>query len=104
VVNYVSESSRQRAEKIVEQIQQEIGTKAILCQASVMNLEEIPRLIEAALAISRDGKIDILIHKYVELPCPPPPPFNKSEIGTGTDTNGEIAPPSAKNPTSRTSS
>jgi NAD(P)-dependent dehydrogenase (short-subunit alcohol dehydrogenase family) len=64
VVNYVSESSMQRAEKIVEQIQQETGTKAILCQASVMNLEEIPRLIEAALAISRDGKIDILIHKY----------------------------------------
>ncbi|KAL3489832.1 NAD(P)-binding protein [Aspergillus germanicus] len=62
VVNYVSESSRQRAEKIVEQIQQEIGTKAILCQASVMNLEEIPRLIEAALNISKDGKIDILIH------------------------------------------
>jgi NAD(P)-dependent dehydrogenase (short-subunit alcohol dehydrogenase family) len=72
VVNYVSEGSRQRAEKIVEQIQQEAGTKAILCQASVMNLEEIPRLIEAALRISKDGKIDILVHKYAELAALPP--------------------------------
>lgn len=29
-----------------------------------MNLDEIPRLIDAALKISKDGKIDILIHKY----------------------------------------
>lgn len=63
VVNYVSESSKNRAEEIVQQIEK-IGTKAILCQASVMNLEEIPRLIDAALKISKDGKIDILIHKW----------------------------------------
>lgn len=62
VVNYVSESSKRRAEELVQQIEK-IGTKAILCRASVMNLEEIPRLIEAALEISKDGKVDILVHK-----------------------------------------
>ena len=62
VVNYVSEGSRKRAQEIVDQIRQ-IGTKAILCQASLMKLEEIPRLIEAALEISDTGKIEILVHK-----------------------------------------
>ncbi|KAJ5107342.1 NAD(P)-binding protein [Penicillium angulare] len=61
VINYVSESSKKRAEDVVQEIEK-IGTKAILCHASVMNLEEIPRLIDAALKISKDGKIDILIH------------------------------------------
>jgi hypothetical protein len=62
VVNYVSDSSKERAQKVVDQIT-EIGTKAILCRASVMNLEEIPKLIEAALEISESGKIEILVHK-----------------------------------------
>lgn len=67
VVNYVSDSSQKRAREVVDKIT-EIGTKAILCQASVSNLDEIPRLVEAALKISETGKIDILIHKYVTKP------------------------------------
>jgi NAD(P)-dependent dehydrogenase (short-subunit alcohol dehydrogenase family) len=62
VVNYVSEGSKERADEIVKQIKR-IGTKAILCQASVMNIQDSPRLVDAALQISKDGKIDILIHK-----------------------------------------
>ncbi|KAJ5109611.1 NAD(P)-binding protein [Penicillium argentinense] len=61
VVNYVSEGSKNRAEEIVQKIEQ-LGVKAIVFQASVMNLEGIPRLIDAATKISKDGKIDILIH------------------------------------------
>jgi 3-oxoacyl-[acyl-carrier protein] reductase len=61
-VNYISEGSKDRAQEVVNLITK-IGTKAILCQASVMKLDEIPRLIEAALKISETGKIEILIHK-----------------------------------------
>ncbi|RAK93880.1 NAD(P)-binding protein [Aspergillus costaricaensis CBS 115574] len=65
VVNYVSDSSQKRARDVVDKIT-EIGTKAILCQASVSNLDEIPRLVEAALKISETGKIDILIHNAAQ--------------------------------------
>ncbi|KAJ5385885.1 NAD(P)-binding protein [Penicillium cosmopolitanum] len=61
VVNYVSDGSKDRAQGIVDQITK-IGTKAILCKASVMNLEEISRLIDAALKISETGKIEIIVH------------------------------------------
>lgn len=64
VVNYVSEGSKARAQEVVDEITK-IGTKAILCQASVMKLEEIPRLVEAALKISETGKIEIIVHKLV---------------------------------------
>lgn len=62
MVNYVSEGSKKRAEEVVDQITK-IGTKAILCEASVMDLEHIPRLIDAALKISETGKIEIIVHK-----------------------------------------
>lgn len=62
MINYVSEGSKKKAQEVVEQIQQ-IGTKAILCQASLMDLSEHQRLIDAALKISDTGKIDIIIHK-----------------------------------------
>lgn len=62
VVNYVSEGSKQRAQEVVDKITQ-IGTKAILCQADVSKLDEIPKLVDAALQISETGKIEILIHK-----------------------------------------
>jgi NAD(P)-dependent dehydrogenase (short-subunit alcohol dehydrogenase family) len=62
VVNYVSPGSKERAEKVVKDIEAN-GTKAILCQADVSKLEEIPKLIDAALKISTTGKIEILIHK-----------------------------------------
>ncbi|OQE18690.1 hypothetical protein PENSTE_c017G03972 [Penicillium steckii] len=61
VVNYVSEGSKARAQEVVDEITK-IGTKAILCHASVMKLEEIPRLVEAALKISETGKIEIIVH------------------------------------------
>lgn len=64
VVNYVSEGSRVRAEKVVEEVQSN-GTKAIICQADVCKLADIPRLVESALQISQTGKIEILIHKCV---------------------------------------
>ncbi|KAJ2989392.1 hypothetical protein NUW58_g3493 [Xylaria curta] len=64
VVNHVSASSRERAEKVAKEIEAN-GTKAIVCQADVSKLDEIPKLVEAALKISTTGKIDILIHKYV---------------------------------------
>lgn len=63
VVNYVSEGSKKRAQEVADEITK-IGTKAVLCQASVSNLDEIPRLVNAALGISETGKIEILIHKY----------------------------------------
>ncbi len=66
VVNYVSEGSKKRAEEVADQITK-IGTRAILCQASVSNLDEIPRLVNAALKISETGKIEILIHKYATI-------------------------------------
>lgn len=65
-MNYVSEGSKDRAQEVVNLITK-IGTKAILSRASVMKLDEIPRLIEAALKISETGKIEILIHKHVLL-------------------------------------
>lgn len=62
VVNYVSPGSRERAEKVARDIEAN-GTKAIVVQADVSKLEEIPKLIDAALKISSSGKIEILIHK-----------------------------------------
>lgn len=64
VVNYVSEGSRERAEKVVKEIESN-GTKAIISQADVSKLDEIPRLVDSALQISQTGKIEILIHKCV---------------------------------------
>jgi NAD(P)-dependent dehydrogenase (short-subunit alcohol dehydrogenase family) len=62
VVNYVSGGSRERAEKVAQEIEAN-GTKAIVVQADVSKTAEIPKLIDAALKISSTGKIEILIHK-----------------------------------------
>jgi 3-oxoacyl-[acyl-carrier protein] reductase len=62
VVNYVSDGSRERAEKVAKEIEAN-GTKAIVVQADVSKTAEIPKLIDAALKISSTGKIEILIHK-----------------------------------------
>lgn len=64
VVNYVSSGSKERAEEVADRVRQ-AGSKAILCQASVSNLDEIAKLINSALEISETGKIEILIHKSV---------------------------------------
>lgn len=63
-MNYVSESSQERAEKVAKDIEGN-GTRALVCRADVSKLGDIPKLVEAALKISPTGKIDILIHKYV---------------------------------------
>ncbi|KAJ3562131.1 hypothetical protein NPX13_g8681 [Xylaria arbuscula] len=63
VVNYVSEGSRERAEKVAKEIEAN-GTKAVVTQADVSKLDEIPKLVDAALKLSSTGKIDILIHNH----------------------------------------
>ncbi|KAF4811255.1 L-xylo-3-hexulose reductase [Colletotrichum siamense] len=65
VVNYVSEGSRERAEKVVKTIEAN-GTKAALCQADVSKLADIPKIVDSALSISPTGKIDILIHNAAQ--------------------------------------
>lgn len=62
VVNHVSASSKERAEKVAKEIEAN-GTKAIVVQADVGKSEDIPKLVDAALKISSTGKIEILIHK-----------------------------------------
>lgn len=64
VVNHVSPGSRERAEKVAQEIEAN-GTKAIVVHADVSKTDEIPRIVEAAKKISPSGKIDILIHKCV---------------------------------------
>ncbi|KAI1364781.1 hypothetical protein F5Y08DRAFT_199188 [Xylaria arbuscula] len=65
VVNYVSEGSRERAEKVAKEIEAN-GTKAVVTQANVSKLDEIPKLVDAALKLSSTGKIDILIHNAAQ--------------------------------------
>lgn len=65
MVNYVTDGSAKRAQDVVNEINNQIGTKAILCRADVSKLEEIQLLVDAALKISETGQIDILIHKCV---------------------------------------
>lgn len=62
VVNYVSDGSRERAEKVAKEVEAS-GSKAIVVKADVSKTEEIPKLVEAGLKISTTGKIEILIHK-----------------------------------------
>lgn len=62
VVNYVSPGSAKRAEEVAEKVKQ-AGAKSAVCKADLSNLDEIPTLVDAALKLSEDGKIDFLIHK-----------------------------------------
>ena len=62
MVNYVSDQSRERAERVVRNIQA-AGSKAILCQANVSDVNDLSKLVDAALTLSTTGKIEILIHK-----------------------------------------
>lgn len=62
VVNYVSEGSKEKALKVIADIEA-AGSKASLCHANVSKMEDIAKLIDAALALSPNNKIDILIHK-----------------------------------------
>ena len=62
VVNYVSPGSKERAEKVASEVEAN-GSKSIVVQADVSKLDQIPKIVDAALKISPSGKIDILIHK-----------------------------------------
>lgn len=62
VVNYTSEGSKPRGEEVIKLIESH-GSTAALCKASVAEVDQCPRLIEAALKLSKNGKIDILVHK-----------------------------------------
>lgn len=64
VVNYTSPSSLAKAEEIVKEIQSH-GSKAVACQANLRTIDDIPKLVKAALELSSTGKIEILVHKYV---------------------------------------
>ncbi|KAH8670536.1 hypothetical protein BGZ61DRAFT_509059 [Ilyonectria robusta] len=61
VVNYTSAKSRTRAEEVAKKIQS-LGPKASVCEASVANIKDIPKLVQSALELSETGKIEILIH------------------------------------------
>lgn len=65
VVNYVSSGSEGRAREVADRVRGACS-KALLCQASLSNLEEIPKLVKAALEISETGKIEIIVHKSVQ--------------------------------------
>ncbi|KAF5557605.1 short-chain dehydrogenase reductase SDR [Fusarium napiforme] len=65
VVNYASDGSIERAEKVAREIEAN-GTKAIVVQADVSKTAKIPKLIDTALKISSTGKIEILIHNAAQ--------------------------------------
>ena len=67
VVNYLSDRSREAAVNVVARIE-EYGSKALLC-ASMSVLDDLPKLVEAAVEFSATGKIDILVHKLVLRCC-----------------------------------
>lgn len=62
VVNYVSDASRNKAAEILAEVEK-AGSKGVICQADVSKLEDIPKLIKAAVSLSPKNKIDILVHK-----------------------------------------
>ncbi|QKX57863.1 uncharacterized protein TRUGW13939_04983 [Talaromyces rugulosus] len=61
VVNYTNDKSERKATEVVNKIEA-AGSRATLCQASVANVNDIPKIVDAALRLSQTGKIDILIH------------------------------------------
>lgn len=62
VVNYVSEGSKDKAAGVAAAIHA-AGSKASICQADVSKMEDIPKLVETAVALSPKKRIDILVHK-----------------------------------------
>lgn len=62
----MTDSSRQRAEDIVKDIQQQ-GSNAIAIQADIGKLSGISKLVDTTLKFSGTGKIEILVHKSVSV-------------------------------------
>lgn len=69
VINYVSPGSKDRAAQVAKEIEG-AGSKASIVQADVSKMEDIPKLVNAAVALSPNKKIDILVHKYASFHHP----------------------------------
>jgi len=61
VVNYTSPRGQKAGAEVIKIIEDD-GAKATLVQANVGIISELERLVEAALALSETGKLDILVH------------------------------------------
>lgn len=61
VVNHASEKSAGMAAEVVKMIIAE-GGKAVVVQADVVSTAGIDKLVQAAINLSPDGKIHILVH------------------------------------------
>lgn len=61
VVNYTSPRGATAAEPVIKAIE-DAGSKAALVQADVSKVPDLQKLVDAAVALSDTGKIDILIH------------------------------------------
>lgn len=61
VVNYTSPRGATAAESVIKEIDQ-VGSKATLVQADVSKISDLQKLVDAAVALSESGKIDLLIH------------------------------------------
>ncbi|PMD46321.1 NAD(P)-binding protein [Hyaloscypha variabilis F] len=61
VVNYTSPRGAIAGGEVAKEIEA-AGSKAALVQANVAHLSDLKKLVDAALAISENGKIDILVH------------------------------------------
>lgn len=78
VINYTSDRSRARAEQVLSTVTAQ-GVKGSLCQASVTDISQLQKLVDAALSLSQTGKIEILVHKSV---LPPSRVFSTTMGGT----------------------
>lgn len=61
VVNYTSRRGEVAAARLAKEIE-ECGSKVAIVQANMAVIEDLKKLIDAALAVSETGKIDILVH------------------------------------------
>src|SRR5258706_15456351 len=61
IVNHSSEKSAAAGAAVVKAIRA-AGSKAALVHANVVSASDIKKLVEAAVALSASGKIDILVH------------------------------------------
>lgn len=59
VVNYVSPSSKSRAEEVAQEVEKH-GSKSLIVQANLASLEDIDSLVQQT--VSRFGRIDILVN------------------------------------------
>lgn len=59
IINYVSASSKTRAEEVVKEVEG-FGSRSLLVQANLESLEEVEALVQAG--VTKFGKIDILVN------------------------------------------